>query len=175
MAHFANSLLAVIVVATATFFVFYPNEFDERGRSIRATLFDLENLRSAIAIFEKRQKRIPTAEEGLRPLLLVNPPMLSKLPTDPWGHPYLYRGSANGAGYLVYSSGKNGVDEHGAGDDITDKAKNYTCSDYGVNCPIENVAWAALLLLGCGLAALATLIVRLGRIAVRKARAASAA
>lgn len=37
--------------------------------------------------------------------------------------------------FELYSVGLNGIDERGAGDDVTDHDKRYSCSDYSVGCP----------------------------------------
>lgn len=40
---------------------------------------------------------------------------------DPWGNPYIYvnPGRSNAEGFDLYSAGPNGIDEDGAGDDVT--------------------------------------------------------
>ncbi|MHC5020567.1 MAG: hypothetical protein ACYTGX_10720 [Planctomycetota bacterium] len=75
------------------------------------------------------QGRYPNASEGLRiviPFLRGAP--LGETLADPWGRPYIYlsaQASAYGlqgiprGQYLLYSTGPNGVDEGGAGDDIS--------------------------------------------------------
>ncbi len=63
---------------------------------------------------------------------------------DPWGQPFRYRTTSESRGFIVYSVGINGIDEHGAGDDVTDSTKRYRCEDYRHNCD-RNVHFAAIL------------------------------
>jgi Type II secretion system (T2SS), protein G len=79
----------------------------------------------------------PTSDPDLRALIALGPPFLERMPPDLWGHPYVYRQSPNGDSFALYSVGVNGVDEGGAGDDITGPSKLYSCSEYGINCPLQ--------------------------------------
>jgi general secretion pathway protein G len=99
------------------------------GRSedakISAAKTDVSNIGGALDQFEIDNGRFPTSEEGLN-ALLENPgglttwkrPYISKMPTDPWGQPYIYRCPGNGGKDYDLLSG--GPDKHEGGtDDIT--------------------------------------------------------
>jgi len=82
---------------------------------------------------------------------------------DPWHRPFVYVRDGSPRGYLVYSLGKNGRDEGGAGDDVLSagSSKKYACADYDQFCanPCEiarNVAFfvAAIALISITLFAL---------------------
>ncbi len=107
----------------------------------------------ALAAFRADYGRLPTEQEGLSALL--NPPgneshpYFRKLPIDPWGGSYIYHPVGDGEHFSLYSLGRNGVDEHGGGDDVVNWEKNYTCEDYGVGCrrPCEIAQASALVAL----------------------------
>lgn len=83
------------------------------------------DLKLALNLFEIDTGRFPTTDEGL-PELANNSknvngwhgPYISKLPLDPWGHPYVYRCPATDAGrdFDLLSTGPDG--HEGGGDDI---------------------------------------------------------
>lgn len=58
-------------------------------------------------------------------------------PKDTWGRAYIYRVISGSPGYIIYSAGRNGIDEQGGGDDITTGDKIYSCEEYGKGCPRE--------------------------------------
>jgi general secretion pathway protein G len=97
----------------------------------------LGSVQARISIFEERLVllkkdigRYPTTNEGLN-ALVVAPPGVSNwrgpyvpygaIPTDSWHHAYIYHYPAiyGDKEFDLYSMGKNGVDEKGKGDDIT--------------------------------------------------------
>jgi type II secretion system protein G len=95
------------------------------SRKITAAKADLANLKTAMTVFEIDNGRFPTTGEGLQ-ALVKNPAnlpdwhaALDKVPLDPWGNPYIYRcPGTNGNDFDMYSTGPNGRDDHGGGDDI---------------------------------------------------------
>lgn len=110
---------------------------------IRTLSFVLEEVRS-------KTGGLPDLALGLQSLVGVDlgkSGQLSELPTDPWGNPYLYAVIEGSIGYMVYSSGFDGRDDKGLGDDVTTRDKKYSCDTYGLNCPptaTELIAWLAL-------------------------------
>jgi len=93
---------------------------DAKGKTIAR----LEVLRIALDEFYRTNQRYPTESEGLAPLtseasgiLAANPP-IHAIALDGWNRPFVYR-MAGEARPVLYSIGANGVDEHGAGDDLT--------------------------------------------------------
>lgn len=92
---------------------------DAKGRTIAR----LEVLRIALDEFYKTNQRYPTEPEGLAPLLnkdtgvLAADPPSHAIALDGWNRPFVYRVADEGRP-ILYSAGANGVDEHGAGDDL---------------------------------------------------------
>jgi type II secretion system protein G len=80
---------------------------------------ELSNMRLAVCLFETENGRFPTTAEGLA-ALVKNPgnmpgwkQLLEKVPTDPWGRPYVYRSpGTNGVDldFELYSTGPSGQD-----------------------------------------------------------------
>jgi general secretion pathway protein G len=88
---------------------------------------DLQNIMTQLQLYEARNMRAPTTEQGLK--ALVERPtteplpekwtaLLEAVPKDPWGMEYKYRFPAQKSKkpYDVWSSGKDGAD--GTEDDI---------------------------------------------------------
>lgn len=88
---------------------------------------DLQNIMTQLQLYEARNMRAPTTEQGLK--ALVERPtteplpekwtqLLEAVPKDPWGMEYKYRYPAQKSKkpYDVYSMGKDGAD--GTEDDI---------------------------------------------------------
>jgi len=75
----------------------------------------------ALGAYKADHGRYPTESEGLAALLPSNPnsrnAYVDDNPIDPWGNPFVYRLTPTG-GFQVYSTGPNGVDDRGVGDDI---------------------------------------------------------
>lgn len=98
---------------------------------------DLPALTSALELFVHKHGKPPGDVEGLSALVCVQSSEMNCIPhlhKDPWLHSYVYRRVAEPPGYMVYSIGAHGVDEHGGGDDIVTWPKHYTCREYGVGC-----------------------------------------
>jgi len=122
---------------------------------------EIQTLRWALESFRGDYGRFPSDQEGLD--ALPHPPdedhgpYIKKRvpPKDPWDRAYIYRSSPTGDRFTLYSSGRNGVDEQGEGDDIVSGQKKYACEEYGVGCPCDStrvVAVIGSLFLGVGLA-----------------------
>jgi general secretion pathway protein G len=88
---------------------------------------DIQNIMTQLQLYEARNMRSPTTEQGLK--ALVEKPsteplpekwtqLLEAVPKDPWGQEYKYRYPAQKSKkpYDVYSAGKDGAD--GTEDDI---------------------------------------------------------
>jgi type II secretory pathway pseudopilin PulG len=115
--------LTVLSMALAAFILprfapptLYTNESKARQ--------DLRGLSQVLEQFRADHGRYPTREEAL--YVLVDPsPGGRYFPsshgiTDPWGHIFIYRppDPQQKGGPTFYSSGPNGIDEGGSGDDI---------------------------------------------------------
>jgi hypothetical protein len=91
---------------------------------------DVRALHTATHQVSQDLDRLPTAAEW--PSILVDSPgdagwrgpYIGGIKRDPWGNPYLLgREVAGPARFGIYSMGANGVDERGAGDDVSSWAK----------------------------------------------------
>jgi general secretion pathway protein G len=90
------------------------------------TISDIKNIKTALAVFEVDVGRFPTTAEGLAALLKCpkglgatwQGPYLEKMPTDRWGHDYVYvmPGTDDPTAYDLISAGPDG--ELGTADDI---------------------------------------------------------
>ncbi|MBF0522513.1 MAG: type II secretion system major pseudopilin GspG [Candidatus Omnitrophica bacterium] len=120
-------MLVVIIIGVLASLVMPRLVGRTEQAKIAAVKADIEaNIPLALDLFSSDIGRYPTAEEGLM-ALRANPGSLDKWggaylkrdPKDPWGNPYNYRspGSHN-TDYDLYSSGPNGIDDGGSGDDV---------------------------------------------------------
>ena len=89
---------------------------------------EVESFQQLVQLYEHDFKKLPLSLDELFRPYLKSPPK------DRWGNDFVYKVTGDQPGYLLYSKGKNGIDENGDGDDITGWKKRYTCNDYGVNC-----------------------------------------
>lgn len=123
----------VVAVAWELFEPWYIPE----SRVLEARV-DLRTLNMSLARFSTKHGRPPTEAEGLAALRSAR--LLDGIPKDPWLRSYAYSTVTELLGYKVYSLGSNGVDDHGAGDDITSSHKIYSCSDYRQYCISTQIA-----------------------------------
>ena len=122
---------------------------------IDQALHDMEFMRVAIKQRAAAGHRLPTDAEGLESLATGDDKSLDRVPTDPWRHAYIYRRTPEPPGFVLYSAGYDGVDDHGTGDDVTTFDKSYDCETYYGECPgsepwFEKVGIAAAFLGGLG-------------------------
>jgi type II secretory pathway pseudopilin PulG len=115
-----------------------PGTSSSESKIITMELLQLRDVHTAIQLYKRDFKELPSDPDQLyeRGQLLVHP-------IDHWGHPYVYSRIEGIPGYVLYSKGKDGVDQKGGGDDIVGTDKQYTCEDYRVNC-----FWSAPLVSG---------------------------
>ncbi len=130
---------------------------------IDSALADLQALSLAVSAHRAATGALP---RELSELSQGPQPVVERIPADPWNGGYQYRISATGEAVL-YSPGRNGIDEEGAGDDVTLTLKAYRCETYGVNCPLDPADWLKLalfvLILGSLAGAAGIGVVRLAR------------
>lgn len=96
--------------------------------NVRA-LVDLSNLDGALTFFKQDTGFLPTSDDGLnalatRPVGVTSwrgPYIKGRIPSDPWGHPYLYDPTIPSVGkpYTLFSAGPDG--REGNADDIVSK------------------------------------------------------
>ncbi len=119
-------LLLVLVILAVLAAVVIPKLTGRVEDSRRkATIAEISNLKMALENFELDNGRYPNSNEGLEALVDMPAGMdatwrkgIDEVPTDKWGHPYIYQGpDALGEGnYDIISLGGDG--EQGTSDDI---------------------------------------------------------
>jgi len=126
-------LVMVIIAILAAIVVPKMTGRTEQARITRAKA-DISSIKTALNAFEIDNGRFPTTEEGLQALVtepsnLQKPDsangvtgwkqMLDKVPTDPWGHPYVYRSpGSNNQDFDLFSTGPSGTE--GGSDNISE-------------------------------------------------------
>jgi len=119
-------LLLVMVILAILAAVVVP-KFTGRTEDarIKAAKAEISGVKTALDTFEIDNGRYPTTDEGLNALVTRPGDLpnwkadgyLPKVPTDPWGHSYIYRSpGANGQGFDLLSAGPDG--QEGGSDDV---------------------------------------------------------
>jgi len=108
------TLILGIVVITAI-----PSLGEISDRQITRAFYDLDALNESVERYRTQNGVYPSE------LALVSP-----IGNDPWGRRYRYKPSDDRASYALYASGLGGKDGGGAGDDITNPSKQYSCALY---------------------------------------------
>jgi general secretion pathway protein G len=120
-------LMIVVVILGLLATVIMPKILDrpEQARRVKAKA-DIRSIQSMLALFKTDTGRFPTTSEGLQ-ALVTNPGLknysregyLDRIPTDPWGRPYIYIcPGLHSKDYDLESYGKDGED--GGTDDGAD-------------------------------------------------------
>jgi general secretion pathway protein G len=113
-------VVAILAILAA---LILPKLFGHKDDAMRAKArTDITTLVNALELFRNDTDRYPTDEEGLDALL--NRPSdvpnwkqyITKLPTDPWGNPYVYKNNGDN-NYEVMSFAKDGA-EGGDGENL---------------------------------------------------------
>lgn len=110
-------LLVVIVIIGLLAAYVGPKYFAQLGKSeVTIAKAQIEAFGKALDTFRLDVGRYPTSEEGLSALLATpataskwNGPYLKKeVPSDPWGHAYLYKSPGPKGDFEIISLGKDG-------------------------------------------------------------------
>jgi general secretion pathway protein G len=118
-------LLVVIVIIGLLAGYVAPRYFSQVGKSeIQVAKAQIESLEKALDQYRLDMRRYPSAEEGLEALVAKpasaqawSGPYLKKaVPSDPWGHPYVYRTPGQKGEFEIVSYGRDGK-PGGTGDD----------------------------------------------------------
>jgi general secretion pathway protein G len=118
-------LLVVIVIVGLLAGYVAPKYFSQVGKSeVQVARAQVESLEKALDQFRLDMRRYPTAEEGLEALVSKpanaatwSGPYLKKaVPSDPWGHAYVYRTPGARGEFDLFSYGRDGK-SGGAGED----------------------------------------------------------
>lgn len=109
-------IMVVVVILGILTAIAAPSVFERIADArIQAAKSDIRTLESALSLYRMDNFRYPSTEQGLR--ALVERPSrsdapnwkfggyLKKLPTDPWGHRYLY--TNNGTAIDIYTLGSD--------------------------------------------------------------------
>jgi len=117
-------MLVVIAIIGLIMGLVGPRVLSSLGESkVKAAKLQIESFSSSLDLFYLDVGRYPTGSEGLAALAqrpgnasIWNGPYLKtgSVPTDPWGHVYLYRAPAERGPYEIVSLGSDGQ-EGGAG------------------------------------------------------------
>jgi general secretion pathway protein G len=99
-----------------------------RARSDAARI-EIQNIAAALDLYRLDMQRYPSQQDGLQALVQApsgtaawNGPYLkqAKLPTDPWGHPYIYKIPGEHGEYDLYTLGAdNAPGGTGENQDVT--------------------------------------------------------
>jgi general secretion pathway protein G len=111
-------MLVVIAIIGLIMGLVGPRVLGYLGESkVKATRLQIESFASALDLFYLDAGRYPTSSEGLAALAqrpdsagIWNGPYLKTgiVPTDPWGHAYLYRAPGEHGPYAIVSLGSDG-------------------------------------------------------------------
>ena len=113
-------MLVVIIIGTLVAMVMprLAGRTEEAKRA--AAKADIEaNISSALDLYEIDHGSYPENLDVMMEKKDGKGPYLKKRAIDPWGHPYKYTYPGAHGDYDLYSFGKDGVDNSGEGDDIT--------------------------------------------------------
>ncbi|MFA5143365.1 MAG: type II secretion system major pseudopilin GspG [Candidatus Omnitrophota bacterium] len=113
-------MLVVIIIGTLVAMVM-PRLAGRTEQAKRAAAkADIEaNISSALDLYEIDNGNYPESLDILLEKKDNKGPYLKKRANDPWGHPYKYTYPGTHSDYDLYSFGKDGVDNSGEGDDVT--------------------------------------------------------
>ena len=111
-------LMVVLVIIGVLAALIVPNVLDRADDArVTAARTDVNNLMQALKLYKLDNLRYPTAEQGLK-ALVVKPsagpippnwkPYLDKLPNDPWGQGYQYMNPGVKGEIDVFSFGADG-------------------------------------------------------------------
>lgn len=110
----------LVVVAIIGLLVAYvgPKYFTQVGKSeVTAARAQIDAFEKALDHYRLDVGRYPTTEQGLGALLTApsgtpkwgGPYLAKTVPTDPWGHAYVYRSPGEKTEYELLSHGKDGA------------------------------------------------------------------
>ena len=118
-------LLVVIVIVGLLAGYVAPRYFSQVGKSeVQVARAQVESLEKALDQFRLDMRRYPTAEEGLQALVdkpangagWSGPYLKKAVPSDPWGHAYVYRTPGAKGEFDLFSYGRDGK-PGGSGED----------------------------------------------------------
>ena len=118
-------LLVVIVIIGLLAGYVAPRYFSQVGKSeIQVARAQIDSLERALDQYRLDVRRYPSAEEGLEALVAKpasaanwgGPYLKKAVPSDPWGHAYVYRVPGHHGDFELFSLGRDGK-TGGSGED----------------------------------------------------------
>ncbi len=117
-------IVAILFIAATTWSI--NNNYPGKVRNVENRLIIFKEV---LSLLKNDIGRYPTTEEGLNSLFINTGnidswkgPYLNNnvLPTDAWSNDFIYKYIEDNGGvkYIIYSFGKNQINEYGFGDDI---------------------------------------------------------
>ncbi len=115
-------VMVVLVIIGLIGSVITVSVFGQLSKARKETaLNQIREISKALELYQMSYRGYPSTAEGLG--VLVAPkgnekPILPSMPTDPWGHEfvYIFPGTHNAGGFDLFSNGEDGVG--GSADDI---------------------------------------------------------
>ena len=110
-------IMVVVIILGILAAIVAPNVIGRVGDAqLQAARSDIRGIESALKLYRLDNFSYPTSEQGLE--ALVTQPSdpnirnwkqyLNRLPTDPWGNPYLYLNPGNNGEIDIYTLGRDG-------------------------------------------------------------------
>ena len=110
-------IMVVVIILGILAAIVAPNVIGRVGDAqLQAARSDIRGIESALKLYRLDNFNYPTSEQGLE--ALVSQPSdpnirnwkqyLNRLPTDPWGNPYLYLNPGNNGEIDIYTLGRDG-------------------------------------------------------------------
>lgn len=131
-------VMIVVVILAILAAIIVPRVMSAPGRArITKAKADIQSISSALNMYKLDNYRYPTTQQGLKALVHkpTTPPIppnwhqyLSKVPIDPWGHPYkyLYPGT-HGEPFDLWTDGPGGNQDSGS--------NSHVIANWNINSP----------------------------------------
>lgn len=125
-----NKILYINIFSTIALIIIFSHQNCIASYNFQQALSQIHLLANALDVFQLDVGRYPSNEEGLVVLLENNNELVGwngpyiekkKIPLDPWNkdYQYIYPAKYGSQKFDLYSFGRNGLDEFGKGDDIS--------------------------------------------------------
>ena len=110
-------IMVVVIILGILAAIVAPNVIGRVGDAqLQAARSDIRGIESALKLYRLDNFNYPTSEQGLEALVTqpTDPNIrnwkqyLNRLPTDPWGNPYLYLNPGNNGEIDIYTLGRDG-------------------------------------------------------------------
>ena len=111
--YFKKCTIIVLFLITLFSSFVYADKYNHS-----VVISDISAIRQALDLYKKENGTYPSSSDGLEQLTSY---YLNSVPIDPWvrNYKYLYPPMYGSNDYDLYSFGKDGLDDNGGGDDIS--------------------------------------------------------